>query len=172
MLAKAEYNSAILVDGTQVVHGVERFKPRVKPPALEKDAKYFLVHGSKDDKWDLVDVNNNVIGSYPHEDVRISLVWRVHCFKDKQEIEKYKNQKERIPLEDVLNVFKSDLKKRKNYQNLDEMNKIDFYKLLVDEYSTYPNNKYNTLYSNLCLINTLLPSSLNTIINPIINFLC
>ena len=177
LMAQATYNSAILVDGTQVVHGVERYKPTEEPPFLQKGHSYHLLFDQSKNKWNLLDSTDRVMNVYPHEDIRISLVWRTHCFKDEQEKQKYKTQavKDRVSIDKVLEVFRTDMVEKKGYSksSLDQMPKIDFLKLLVDEYSKYPNNKYNTWYSNYCLITTLTPDLLNRyFLNHLLKFFC
>ena len=177
LLAQSTYNSAILVDGTQVVHGVERYKPSEEPPFLEKGQSYHLLFDSSHNKWNLLDNTDRVMRTYPHEDVRISLVWRTHCFKDSEQKRKYKSQpvQDRLPLEKILEVFKKHMVEAKGYSlaSLEQMRQIDFLKLLVDVYSKYPNNKYNTWYSNYCLVTMFTPDLLNRyLLNPLLKLVC
>lgn len=161
VLAKSDYNSALLVDGTQVVHGVERFKAETEQPPLEKNNHYYLSYEKDTDQWGLFNSLGHQLKRYNNDDLRVSLVWRVHCFKDQNENEKYKNQTDRVPIEEVLDVFRNDLKKR-NIQVDENVKMLEFLIQLIDEYSNYPNKKSNGLpIFNYCLLPILLPKSIN-----------
>ncbi|CAF1011998.1 unnamed protein product [Brachionus calyciflorus] len=175
VLAKSEYNSALLVDGTQVVHGVERFKSEFEQPPLEKNKKYYLSYEANEDSWGLYDQNDKKIKEYKNDDLRVSLVWRVHCFKDMDEKVKYDNQKndDRLSVETVLDIFKNDMKARN--KNLDEnMSNLEFLIKLIEEYSVYSNKIQNGLpVFNYCLIPLVMPKILNDyFFNYLFYFIC
>jgi hypothetical protein len=145
-MVKAEHNAAILVDGTQVIHGVEPYKPKVIVPSFDKNNRYFIKFNESTDLWDLFDYQDNLIRTYQHDDIRISLVWRVHCFQNDKELERYHNQVEadRISIEEITKIFINDLK-IKNKLKDDTLKPLDLWTLIVSEYTRYPVNFTPTL---------------------------
>jgi hypothetical protein len=165
ILAKSQYNSALLVDGTQVIHGVERFMADHEQPPMEKNSAYYLAYTKEDNSWNLYEkVGNSFLRKYPNENIRISLVWRTHCFKDEEEKKRYQNQTNRISIEKVLDVFKEDLKKKGKYTEGQDVRKLDFFINLIDEYVRYPNKQDSTFglpAMNYCLLPLMMPKFIN-----------
>ena len=141
-MVKAEYNAAILVDGTQVIHGVEPFKVKETIPDFDKNYRYYLKFNELNNVWDLVDHEENIMKSYNPEDVRISLVWRVHCFQSDQEFSRYKNQAEsdRLSIDEIAKTFINDLKAKNKIKQDADMKPLDLWTLIVNEYIRYPAN--------------------------------
>ena len=141
-MVKAEYNAAILVDGTQVIHGVEPYKIGEIVPNFDKNSRYYLKFNDSAAFWDLYDYKDNLMRSYEAEDIRISLVWRVHCFQDDQEFERYKNQADsgRLSIEEISKVFQNDLKAKNKLSQDAELKPLDLWTLIVNEYIKYPVN--------------------------------
>jgi hypothetical protein len=174
VISKSQYNSAIIVDGTQVIHGVERYKQNNAPPNIEKNQRYQMYYQKVNDSWNVYDEHDAYIQSYSHKDLRISLVWRTHCFKDQAEKEKYKNQKieELLTGEQVIQVFKEDMIKRGKLtrEEVDKMSHIDFFALLIDEYVQYPhkqNSYLRYLNMNYCLLAKVYP-----FLQPVLSLIC
>jgi hypothetical protein len=174
VISKSKYNSAIMVDGTQVIHGVERYKQSNFPPNIEKNQRYQMFYQKVNDSWNVYDANDVYIQSYPHKDLRISLVWRTHCFKDQAEKERYKNQKneELLTGEQVIQVFKDDMIKRGKFtqEEITKMSHIDFFTLLIDEYVQYPHKQSSFLrYLNMnyCVLSKVYP-----FLQPILSLIC
>jgi hypothetical protein len=69
-----EFNTALVLDGSVIVHGVDIFRPWQKPPMINPTSKNDLRYIGND-KW-LVVSNNETIAQYDTTDLRISLVWR------------------------------------------------------------------------------------------------
>lgn len=128
-----------MVDGTQVVHGVERYKAKEPVPQFDKNNRYYFRFDNETDLWNLYDYTDNLMRTYKHDDIRISLVWRVHCFEDQNEMKKYHEQKpeDRISIDEIVKLFKDDLK-RKGKLNNDNIRPLDLWTLVVQEYSRYP----------------------------------
>lgn len=173
VLAKSDFNSALLVDGTQVVHGVERFKADFEQPPLEKNNHFYLSYEKETNQWGLFKRDGYLLKKYKNDDLRVSLVWRVHCFKNEEEKKKYENQVDRVTIDKVLDIFKNDMIK-KNIIIEKNMKRLDFLIKLIDEYSNYPNKKSNGLpIFNYCLIPIFLPKWINDyFLNYIFDFLC
>jgi hypothetical protein len=139
-MVKAEYNAAILVDGTQVIHGVEPYKVKEIVPDFDKNNRYYLKFNDSNNVWDLIDYKENLMRSYDPEDIRISLVWRVHCFQNDQEFMKYKNQDEndRLSIDEIAKTFINDLKAKNKLKQDADLKPLDLWTLIVNEYIKYP----------------------------------
>ena len=177
ILSRSRYNSAILVDGTDVIHGVERYMSGREPPPLEKNLAYYVAFNRQNNSWDLHDSADKVIGSYGEGDVRISLAWRMHCFKDDAEKQAYHNQavKDQMSIEDVLEVFKRDLISGTKYVPPADEKKLDLFTYLIETYAKYPNKKegFSGLVFNYCLIPLVMPKFLNDIVfDPLLKLIC
>lgn len=70
-----EFNTALVLDGSVIVHGVDIYKPGSKPPFLVPTNKNELRYTGVNDEWE-VKSNNKTLGHYKTTDLRISLVWR------------------------------------------------------------------------------------------------
>lgn len=177
LMVKSQYNSAILVDGTQVIHAVERYKSNESTPSFNKNERYYIKYNDNKDEWNLFDSKNNYMRSYPHQDVRVSLVWRVQCFENEEERSKYRNQRleDQMKLEKIFEVFKKDLITKGKLNGKENMKPLDFITLLVNEYSNYPNTRnsfFGYLNLNYCLLPQILPHHLANILDPILNVFC
>jgi hypothetical protein len=69
-----EFNTALILDGSVIVHGVDVFRPWQRPPKINSTSKTDLRYIGND-KW-LVVSNNETVEEYDTTDLRISLVWR------------------------------------------------------------------------------------------------
>jgi hypothetical protein len=176
ILLKSKYNSAALLDGTQVVHGVERFKPSEDVPAFMKNRHYQVAFSKADKKWMLYDSGEIFMRNYLPEDLRISLVWRVHCFEDENERQKYHQQKNenQIPIEQIIERFKKDLK-AKNKLPSGDIKLLDLYSILVDEYANYPipNKAFKAIDINYCMLPQYFKSSwAKSLLNGLLQIVC
>ena len=175
MLAST-YNRAAMFDGGLIIHGVDRFKPN-EIQLLNKTQQYRIKYDSSDEYWKLFDSNNNLINSYTDDDVQVSMVWRMHCFKDENEKnEFYSESKKKITIEEVAEVFKKDLKS-KNKLPTKDIKYLDLWTIVIKEYLNYPltskSRKYLNLFSfNYCLLPNLMPDSVNEYLNPILKPFC
>ena len=77
--------------------------------------------------------------TYENDDIRISLVWRVHCFQTDDEFKRYKSQTEndRISIDEIAKVFINDLKSKQKL-NDENLRPLDLWTLIVNEYTNYP----------------------------------
>lgn len=182
VISKSDFNSAVLVDGTHVVHGVERYMPERERPPIEKNELYYVAYNQKNDSWDLFDTKHKrILASYADNEVRVSLVWRVHCFKSDEEQQAYKDSSKNAPnmsIDEVLTELKRDMNS-KGKQTSDSIEskeeKLDFYVKLIEEYAKYPKKKNGSLLSsiNYCLLPLIMPKVLNDFIfNPLLSFIC
>ena len=184
ILSRSDFNSALLVDGTHVVHGVERFMSERDSPPIEKNRLYYVSYNKNKNSWDLIDsINDTILSSYLDDEVRISLVWRVHCFRNEDEKQSYHDSKKNPPsmsVENVVNILKSEMNDKIKYTSniyseMDKEKKLEFLVKLIDKYAKYPKKKDGSIFPvvNYCLLPLIMPKILNDFIfNPLLNLIC
>ena len=85
----AAHNSAIICDGSEMVHGTQTYVAEAVPPPITKDALFEMAYdgvGADDGahRWALLRDGERV-RVYRESDLRITLVWRQHCFRNANE---------------------------------------------------------------------------------------
>ncbi len=71
------------VDGSKVVHAAVVYRPSAETPFLDK-SKVTSLEFAGNDQWDLIS-GGEKLASYTTDDLRISIVYRARCFKNKAE---------------------------------------------------------------------------------------
>eukprot|EP00127_Corallochytrium_limacisporum_P005941 Clim_evm18s215 gene=Clim_evmTU18s215 len=159
------------VDGTKTMHAAEVYYPQRKLPIINGMADNRLVNvDGKGEKWALVS-GGETLQTYDWDDLRVTVVYRGRCFKDKEEAEAYKNlpDEKKMALEEVLAKLGDDLVKRGrvSQQKLDDMSRFDFAQLLVQEYIKYPYSPTAIIPYNYCALPRLLPFT-----KPLLDMIC
>ena len=137
-IVPAAPNSAVVCDGTTMVHGTQTYVPLDPPPPLTKDDQHVLLYHSdgKDEKgvdhpmWQLMrcikDCDNNDLRKrrwkrlrwVAEEQLRLTLVWRHHCLRDERERDAVRamasasrgvHPDQRLELSEVLNTLLDEL---------------------------------------------------------------
>jgi hypothetical protein len=140
-------NSGSLVDGSKVIHASTIYRPKIKAPHLDKN-KDSVLRFVGDNKW-VIQSNGEIIQNYTTDDLRIAIVYRARCFKDEEDVNKYKNYEDKIKnknFEDVfelsyiLDTFTNDLIKRNilTENNKNNISRLDLAFLIIDTYIQYP----------------------------------
>ena len=140
-IVPAAPNTAVVCDGTTMVHGTETYVPLDPPPPLTKDELHILLYHSdgKDEKgvdhpmWQLMrcvkDCNNIDLRKrrwkrlrwVAEEQLRLTLVWRHHCVRDERERDAIRamasashglHPDERLELGEVLDTLLDELVRR------------------------------------------------------------
>ena len=124
--------SANVVDGSRVVHAATVYRPEVSPPVLNPAHKNSLDYIPSEDKW-IIRSNGENRTVLSTDDLRISIVYRAKCFKDKEEADRFRSQKDEdmMTLESVLTRFKEDLVKRGKLTEGQEISAFDLGMLIV-----------------------------------------
>jgi hypothetical protein len=102
--------SANVVDGSKVVHAATVYKRSAQMPYLKPVDKNSLDYLG-DDKW-VLRSNGQDKKHLSTDDLRISIVYRARCFRDKDEAERFKNQTDFLTLDSILATLKQDLVRR------------------------------------------------------------
>ena len=139
VILKREYNSAIILDGAQVIHGVDRYRPSDLPPLFATNHHYTIKFESfinqyfpqnykpksikfrfDQNQWILRDFKNNYLRSYYKDDVKLMVVWNMHCFSNLTQQEKFHTDNhEKLSLDKIIKTFKADLKIKNKLPNED-----------------------------------------------------
>ena len=166
---------ALILDGTKVAHGVQRFVRDATPPLFNKDADNKLVYVG-DHKWEMRS-DGKTLANYTTDDFRISLAWRARCFKTEEEKQRWANQGDEdfLKLEDVLATLEQDLRKKgvlKPDQPRPEP--LEFALMLLDNYARYPiDNMHRTLIPyNYCALPKVLPKWAQSPAESLLNLVC
>lgn len=155
--------SGTIVDGSKVFHAAKLYQPTVKAPYLDKNKQSSLNYIGND-QWEVVSGGER-LQLYTTADLRISIVYRARCFESEQqasEFIKHSDDDDSImDLDDILNILKDDLIKRKklSVHNRDSIDKLSLAFLIMDTYIVYPlpskevammPYNYCMLHSSLC----------------------
>jgi len=136
----AEYLAGSCVDGSKLVHASRVYSPAEKVPYLDKDKDSSLVYVG-DGKWELR-VDNVPIKEYSDDDLRISIVYRARCFKDEEELAKYRSlpAADHMSLDHVLSTLIDGLAAAAvtTKEAAHAMPKVDLAMLLISHYIKYP----------------------------------
>ena len=164
IILKSKTNSVIMLDGSQITHGVDRFKPRKPAPPLfaSKNHHYKIKFNSKESKWYLFDSKEKNLNTYAKNEVRLMAVWNMHCFRNEKEKEKFFNQNknEQLKLSDVAERFKDELKSKERLP-AEDIEPLELWTIVIKDYLKYPvniRNQYSTLFGfNYCLLHNVVP---------------
>ncbi len=166
VILKPTYNSAVFLDGAQVIHGLDRYKPEDLPPLFAASHRYTVRYDQLNKNWHLFDSRNNLLRSYLKNEVKLMLVWNMHCFANESQKNKFHTNEnvKNIELNQIADTFKKDLKS-KNQLPSDDIELIDLWTTALKTYLKYPVNKYNQnstiLGFNYCLLPKIMPSFIN-----------
>jgi hypothetical protein len=151
------------VDGSKTVHAALVYKPGESAPHIDKSSDATLKYAGNE-KWAL-EVDGKVSRVYDTDDLRISIVYRARCFKDAEEVARYKKNpdSEKLSVETVLETLKNDLV-AKNIISRDRLNLMSTLKLalfLMDHYITYPMPSLAQTWMpyNYCALPKLFPAT-------------
>lgn len=115
--------------------------------------------------------------SYTDDDIQISVVWRMHCFENQQQKEKFYTQINKLSIEQIAQKFKTDLKSRDRLPS-QNIKYLDLWTIVIKEYLNYPLNKnakkyFNFFTFNYCLLPNLMPKKVNEyLLDPFLKHIC
>jgi hypothetical protein len=159
----ASRNTAIICDGTRMVHGTQTFQKEVVPPPLRKDSKYGMRYIGEQ-KWEFYEFSadssqKEVVRVYDESDLRITLVWRQRCFRDTNELNRFRDRStKRLDLQETLDRMVSHLvATRKMAGRPSTAIKTAF--ALIEHYTRYPFSPDHAIPYNYCTLEMLLPEN-------------
>jgi hypothetical protein len=173
---KCKFNSALILNGCIIPHGVYPYQPtRDTPelPLLTKSSQVELAYVGED-KWELRDLQQDeasehrVIQNYQTSDLRMSLVWRSRCFKTQEEFEHFQtlDRSDSTP-EKVMAILEKDLVKRGVLAEDHNLNVLELSLLIMDTYVKYPMDDKSLMPYNLCVLPHTLPPAYNALKGPL-----
>jgi hypothetical protein len=177
ILLKTRFNEALMFDGTQLIHGSSRFKPEYTPLFFNQANYYYsMKYNTESNTWHVYDSENAFVASYTYDDIQISAVWRMHCFKDTNEKDKFYGQstENTRSIEKIAKVFKTALKQR-NLLPSEDIKYLDLWTIALKEYINYPKIEPRSKFAlfNYCLLPRIMPAFVNKyFLNYILARLC
>jgi hypothetical protein len=134
--------------------------PRLNP--MDKNSLDYL----GGDKW-VIRSGGKDLKQLATDDLRISIVYRARCFRDKAEADKFRANTEPLTLESILATLKSDLVKRGYLSEEQEIAPYELGLLLLRVYVRYPlpPAKVAAIPLNYCALPRLVPA-LTPLLNP------
>ena len=179
VIIKPIYNSAVIFDGAQVIHGVDRYRPDDLPPLFAGNHHYTIRYDQYSNMWNLYDFMNNPLRSYDKNEVKLMVNWNMHCFANQTQKEKFHSEPKSykmLTLKKIINTFKKDLKQRNKLPD-DEIEPIDLWTIALKEYLNYPVNTQSqntTIFGiNYCLLPNIMPEWFTKhVLNIFLNYVC
>jgi hypothetical protein len=128
------FNTAILIDSDSIFHGVDRVDELQGPMPLFRDG--MRLHPQGGGRWS-VRAGEEEVGSYLWEEMRFSISWKAYCFEDEAASLRWREHREDLSLEGVLESLCEDLRARGRLRTERPSNR-ELAELLVDEYIHFP----------------------------------
>ena len=162
-------NSAVVCDGTRMVHGTQTFQKEVTPPPLKKDSKYGIRYIGEE-QWEFfeysrVDDTKTTIRIYDESDLRITLVWRQRCFRDETELNRFRDRdlSKRLDIHEVMDKMVSHLISTAKLASRPRR-PVDVALALITHYTRYPFSPDYILPYNYCILEYVLPEKLSAVV--------
>lgn len=150
--------SGSVIDGSKSVHAADVYLANDIPPQLDK-SKVNVLKYAGGVSWKLMS-GDHTIRTYNASELRWTVVYRARCFEDPSARDLYHNNTERLSLDDVLNVFASDLLRRGLVSSINAtltMPRLELAVLLLDTYIKYPLSTAASVPYNYCALGKLVP---------------
>ncbi len=159
--------SANVVDGSKVVHAATVYRRNADMPRLNPIDKNTLDHVGND-TW-IVRSNGKDRKQLSTDDLRISIVYRARCFRDKAEAEAFRDGDKHLTLDEILGTFRRDLEARGRLSKDQNISAFDLGLLILKVYVRYPlaPAKVAGVPYNYCALPRLFPA-----LAPVMNLFC
>lgn len=130
-------NRAVLADNEYMFHRVGALGPESKQLAYE-DIGYSATLRLVDDKQWLVEEDGDVLYRFDYDEVRLSILWKAHCFKHQAEADSYEDHSHDLSASDVVDIFSNALKKKGiQFEEPDDLYTDERWKeIIVKEYGS------------------------------------
>jgi hypothetical protein len=165
-----EFNTALVLDGSTIVHGVDVFRPDQPLPDIDPNDHNELRYLG-DEHWELSN-GKAVIRQYHTHDLRMSLVWRARCFEDEAEKNKWHSYTDELSVDDIIDTFVNDLQKRGKLSAGEVLPPLDLAQLIIREYVEYPVDGNAWQPYNLCMLPSVLPHSVRSFAASVLSVAC
>eukprot|EP01084_Bolivina_argentea_P264293 447640_1 len=133
--------SAVIMDGTEIIHGTVVYQPSRKPLTIIDHNSTFSLKFDHDQN--VFRIYKNDVGmeyNYSWADIRASIAYRALCFENEMDMNSWNEYESDLSVDDIMKVFKNDLISKNviNQQKWDEMSKYDVGLLLANYYMQLP----------------------------------
>jgi len=133
---RVSYNTAVVLDTDTVFHGVDRIAdvaaaelPRIRPgTTLEYEGNRV---------WVLRGADGAEVARYRWDELRFSVSWKAYCFRDAQERDTWREHRNDLTLDVILDRLVADLHARDRVP-ADVARDGALGQLLIDEYIAFP----------------------------------
>ena len=150
------FNTALVLDGSVIVHGVNIFRADEHPPIISPNDHNELRYLGND-AWSLF-ANDQLVRSYKTTDLRISLVWRARCFSNNDEKADWAKHEREITVDQVLAKFLADMWDKGLVPRGTKPAPIDLAIMIVKNYISYPSDDDSIVPVNYCMLGKVVPS--------------
>ena len=161
MLIPPISKSAILMDGTEIVHGTTVYQNQIKPLPLWQNTWSYLKFDNKDNVWRIYIDNQATNHTFKWNQVRGSIAYRALCFKEKQQMIQWNEYdiQSNLTIDIILDKLKNDLVKRNiiSQYKFERMDKYELGLFLMKEYIKLPKPELPYIPFNYCIVLDLLP---------------
>jgi hypothetical protein len=127
----AKRNTAVLLDTDSVFHGVDRVAGELAPlkPGM-------ALHADGGGRWSVRD-GDTVVVRYGWDELRFSVSWKAYCFADAAERDAWREHRDDLSLEPVLDRLVDDLRARGRLSG-ERPAHTELALQLIDEYVRFP----------------------------------
>jgi len=128
----ARANTGIILDTDSVFHGVDPIESNSPLPAMRPGMQLRWDHG----RWLLHD-GDAVVARYRWDEIRFSISWKAYCFTDAEERRAWREHREDLVLERILDLLVEDLRARGRLEG-ERPDPTSLALMLIDEYVKFP----------------------------------
>jgi len=135
------FNRAVLADNEYMYHRVGALGPESKQRSYDDvtySAKLRLIEDSTEGKQWQVEDDGEVRYRFGYDEVRLSILWKAHCFKDQAEADSYEDHNHDLSAGEVVDIFSAALKKKGiRFTEPDDLYTDEVWKaIIVNEYGS------------------------------------
>lgn len=134
---KVRYNTAIVLDTDSVFHGVDRIAD-VAVDALPPLRPGMTLDFVGDGVWMVRAADRTEVARYQWPQLRFSVSWKAYCFRDEHERDTWRDHRDDLPLERIVDRLVDDLHARGRIDDAGVARDGALGALLIDEYIAFP----------------------------------
>ncbi len=133
---RVRFNTAMVLDTDSVFHGVDRIAD-IPDDALPPIRPGTTLQFAGDRAWKLRAASGERLATYDWRQLRFSVSWKAYCFRDAHERDAWRDHRDDLTLDVVLDRLVDDLCTR-GAADRDVARDVALGQLLIDEYITFP----------------------------------
>jgi hypothetical protein len=133
---RVRFNTAMVLDTDSVFHGVDRIA-NVAPEDLPRIRPGTTLDCVAPGKWILHNAAGDEVETYDWDALRFSVSWKAYCFRDATERDTWKEHREDVTIDVILDRLVDDLSAR-GVVPRDVARDAELGRVLIDEYIGFP----------------------------------